>query len=304
MVETLRTVDWFHPDGFPIAVEPRNPQPPIGLHDHEFSEIVVVTGGHGRHVTGENTWAIGKGDAFVITGNRPHEYEDLDQLTLYNVLYQPEIVLGNESDLLAVPGYRALFTLEPAWRTTHEFSSRLHLNREDLSAAILLIQHLDEELRVRAPGFRCLATALFMQLACFLARCYGRREDPDAASLLRIAAAISTLETNYREPIDLHNLAAIAHMTKRSLLRAFRKALGVSPIAYLIRVRIMRACELLAQRDDLSVSDIAYQVGFGDSNYFTRQFHAITGTPPSAYRRRLPHYQALNSAKPEVDPEN
>jgi len=78
-------------------------------------------------------------------------------------------------------------------------------------------------------------------------------------------------------------------MTKRSLLRAFGKALGVSPIAYLIRVRIMRACTLLTYRDDLSVTDIAYMVGFEDSNYFTRQFHAITGVPPSAFRRQLPH---------------
>lgn len=288
MVETLKTVDWFHPDGFPVAVEPRDSQPPFGLHDHEFCEIVVVTGGRGLHVTGEDSWSIGAGDAFVITGNRPHAYEDLDQLALYNILYQPEKVLLEESDLVAITGYRALFTMEPAWRTTHEFNSRLHLASEDLATAAILIQRLDEELLARAPGFRCVSTSLFKQLVCFLSRCYGRSKDPDSASLLRIAAAISELETNYRKPIDLHHLASIARMSKRSLLRAFHKALGVSPIAYLIHIRIMRACDFLTHREDLSITDIAYLVGFEDSNYFSRQFHRITGVTPSTFHRQVP----------------
>lgn len=289
MVETLRTVDWFHPDGFPVAVEPRHPHQPSGLHNHEFCEIVVVTGGHGLHVTGEDSWLIKAGDAFVITGNRPHAYEELESLTLYYVLFQPEKIFKEESDLVAVPGYHALFTLEPTWRTTHEFKSRLHLDRDDLTTATLLIQRLHEELLARAPGFRCVSSSLFVQLVCFLSRCYGRSPDPGSASLLRIAAAISELEANYREPFDLDKLAAISQLTKRSLLRAFHKALGVSPIAYLIRVRMMRACELLTHRADLSISDIAYLVGFEDSNYFTRQFHRIIGVSPRAFRRQLPN---------------
>lgn len=72
MVATLKVNDWFHSDGFPIVVEPRDPQPPIGMHDHEFSEIVVVTGGRGFHVTVDKRWPIAAGDAFVITGNIPH----------------------------------------------------------------------------------------------------------------------------------------------------------------------------------------------------------------------------------------
>src|SRR5437764_1160665 len=47
MTLTLRAKDWFHPDGFPLAVERRDPQEPFGLHGHDFSEVVVVTGGPG-----------------------------------------------------------------------------------------------------------------------------------------------------------------------------------------------------------------------------------------------------------------
>ena len=52
MIRTLRKEDWFHSDGFPIVVARRDPQEPFGLHAHEFSEIVIITGGTGLHVTG------------------------------------------------------------------------------------------------------------------------------------------------------------------------------------------------------------------------------------------------------------
>ena len=73
-MQILKNEDWFHEDGFPIAVERRDPQEAFGIHTHEFSEIVVVTGGEGLHVTGEDSWPLTTGDVFVIGGSRPHDY--------------------------------------------------------------------------------------------------------------------------------------------------------------------------------------------------------------------------------------
>jgi AraC-like DNA-binding protein len=74
-------------------------------------------------------------------------------------------------------------------------------------------------------------------------------------------------------------------MSKRSFLRAFQAATGKSPIAYLIQLRINRAASLLRRGDD-SITDIAFLVGFRDSNYFTRQFRKVFGTSPRAYRNQ------------------
>jgi AraC family L-rhamnose operon transcriptional activator RhaR/AraC family L-rhamnose operon regulatory protein RhaS len=89
VVRTLLKKDWFHPDGFPISLERRDPQEPFGLHDHEFSEIVIITGGRGLHVTGEDSWQLSMGDVFVIGGSRPHAYLNIDKLSLINVLFDP-----------------------------------------------------------------------------------------------------------------------------------------------------------------------------------------------------------------------
>jgi hypothetical protein len=52
----LKRKDWFQPDGFPVAVERRDPQEPFGLHAHEFAEIVIITSGRGVHITGRETY--------------------------------------------------------------------------------------------------------------------------------------------------------------------------------------------------------------------------------------------------------
>lgn len=281
----LKTHDWFHPDGFPIAVEWRQPQEPFGLHAHEFSELVIVTGGSGLHVTGGQSWPLAAGDVFVISGGRPHHYEKLDKLCLVNVLFQPDKLAWPLADLTTLAGYHAMFTLEPAWRRRHEFNSRLHLGPPELRALLGFIERLDEELRHRAAGFGFLATANFMQIIGFLSRCYSRSWNPDARALLRIAETITHLETNYREDVNLEALAQIARMSKRSFIRAFQSATGSSPIAYLIQLRVNRAAQLLRQTD-ASVTDIAFQVGFNDSNYFSRKFHSLLGSTPRAYRQQ------------------
>ena len=90
--------------------------------------------------------------------------------------------------------------------------------------------------------------------------------------------------------IELDRLADIAHMSKRNFMRSFQAAMGSSPIAHLIQLRVNRAASLL-RRTEHSVTEIAFQVGFSDSNYFTRQFRKLLGVTPSEYRQqhaRLP----------------
>lgn len=282
----LKTSEWFHADGFPIAVERRNPQEPFPMHAHEFSELVIITGGSGLHVTGGRAYPLAAGDVFVISGGRPHTYAELRSLCLVNLLYQPEKLQWHWADLPALAGYHALFTLEPAWRRRHEFKSRLHLPPEELHHVLELLETLEGELRRRAPGFGFMATAAFMQIIGFLSRCYSRSWNPDARALLRLAETITHLETHYREPVNLDTLARMARMSKRSFLRAFHAATGSTPIAHLLQLRLNHAAHLL-RHSTLNVTEVAFATGFNDSNYFTRQFHRRFGVSPRQWRRQV-----------------
>lgn len=282
---TLKRKDWFHPDGFPISVERRDPQEPFGLHSHEFAEIVIITSGRGVHVTGKESYPLSAGDAFVVGGARQHDYHSMERLCLVNILFQPEKLNMRTYDLRTLPGYHALFTLEPAWRQRHQFNGRLRLSAQELSVVMRLVDTLDEELRKRSGGFKFMATASFMQIVGYLSRCFALAKHPDSRALLRIGEAISHLEANFQEPVDLDRLAKITHMSKRNFMRSFHSAMGNSPISYLIQLRVNRAASLL-RRTQLNITEIAFQVGFDDSNYFTRQFRALLGVTPSEYRRQ------------------
>jgi AraC family L-rhamnose operon transcriptional activator RhaR/AraC family L-rhamnose operon regulatory protein RhaS len=282
---TLKRKDWFQPDGFPIAVERRDPQEPFGLHMHEFSEIVIITSGRGVHITGKESYPLNAGDAFVIGGSRRHDYHSMERLCLVNILFQPEKLNLRTYDLRTLPGYHALFTLEPAWRQRNQFQGRLRLTPQELNVVMAFVDELEKELRVRASGFKFMATASFMHIVGYLSRCFAKAKNPDSRALLRIGEAISHLEANYREPIELDRLASMAHMSKRNFMRTFQAATGSSPIAHLIQLRVNQAASLL-RRTEHSITEIAFQVGFSDSNYFARQFRALLGVTPSQYRQQ------------------
>jgi AraC-like DNA-binding protein len=281
----LKINEWFHPDGFPISIERREPQESFEPHAHEFAELVIVTGGKCLHVTGQDSWEMTAGDVFVIAGPSEHEYRDLVDLRLVNILYQPNQLKMGLFDLPSVAGYHALFTLEPTQRSRQATKGRLHLNPKELAQITELVERLEVELKTREPGFGFMATAAFMQIIGLLSRCYGRSPSPDGRALLRIGEALSHLERNIHREVNLDELASIAHMSQRSFLRVFQSATGTSPLAWVIEQRINRACGLL-RHTDRRVTEIAFDVGFNDSNYFTRQFRKITGFSPRDYRMR------------------
>ena len=285
MKRILKIDEWFHPDGFPISVERREPQELFEPHAHEFEELVIVTGGKCLHVTGHDSWELTAGDVFVIPGPREHEYRDLENLQLVNILYQPSRLKMSLLDLPSVAGYHALFTLEPSRRNRQPTKGRLHLNGKEMAQIIELTDRLEFELKAREPGFGFMAMAAFMQISGQLSRCYSGSPSPDGKALLRIGEALSHLERNIHREVNLEELASIAHMSQRSFLRVFQSATGTSPLAWVIGQRINRACSLL-RHSDRRITEIAFDVGFNDSNYFTRQFTKVTGLSPRNYRLR------------------
>jgi AraC family L-rhamnose operon transcriptional activator RhaR/AraC family L-rhamnose operon regulatory protein RhaS len=70
------------------------------------------------------------------------------------------------------------------------------------------------------------------------------------------------------------------------LRRAFQETFACSPMAYLQQLRVKRAMLLLA--DPLkSISDVAFEVGFNDSGYFSRVFKVETDETPKEFRKRI-----------------
>jgi transcriptional regulator GlxA family with amidase domain len=75
-------------------------------------------------------------------------------------------------------------------------------------------------------------------------------------------------------------------MSKRNFQRIFKRAIGMSPINYLIQVRLQKARKLLRE-SGYDMNDVAVMCGFSDSNYFIKCFKEAYHTTPLKFRQKF-----------------
>lgn len=115
----------------------------------------------------------------------------------------------------------------------------------------------------------------------------GRRDHGDLA----IEAAQDWVATHFSVANPIEEMIGRTGLAERTFKRRFTNATGLSPIAYVQRLRIEDAKRRL-ERTETSVDEISWQVGYEEPAFFRRLFKRVTGLAPGAYRRRfrLPDY--------------
>lgn len=101
----------------------------------------------------------------------------------------------------------------------------------------------------------------------------------------RAVEAALWIDAHAHQPVDLERIAAQASLSPFHFLRVFTGVLGVTPHQYLVRARLRRAARLLADDAARPITDIAFDVGFGDLSNFVRTFHRAAGVSPRAFRQ-------------------
>jgi AraC-like DNA-binding protein len=100
----------------------------------------------------------------------------------------------------------------------------------------------------------------------------------------RAVEAALWIDAHSHQAIGLEDAADQAGISPFHFLRLFSDTLGVSPHQYLVRSRLRHAARRLAE-DDSAITDIAYDVGFGDLSNFVRTFHRAAGASPLKFRQ-------------------
>jgi AraC-like DNA-binding protein/mannose-6-phosphate isomerase-like protein (cupin superfamily) len=287
-------IHYFGLSGFPLAVRrvrTDHTHAPSHSHDltevehsHDFCELVIVTHGSAMHMLEGTEFPVTAGDVFLLQGRQRHYFYNRESLDLINIMYDPEKFVLPENELRRMPGYCAMFLLEPTYRRQHRFASRLHLKRVPLAYVERLAEEMEHECEEDMPGREVALRAKLLELMVYLARAYTNSDATEAHALLRVGNVIGALENDFSKDWKLDELLEIAHMSRSNLMRVFRKATGQTPIEYLVRLRIQRSMEML-RNTDLSITEIALEVGFNDSNYFTRQFRRALGESPRTFRQ-------------------
>ncbi|MDR1281549.1 MAG: helix-turn-helix domain-containing protein [Opitutaceae bacterium] len=308
-VKVERELVFTHPD-FPLDVSTWEKHPDYPPHTHDFSEIVIIAQGTGFNVVGEEEFPLGAGDVFVLHGERPHGYRNTRNLTVINVTYDPALLAATRLDVAGIPGYQALFVIEPALRKKGRYERHMHLDMDHLIRIKTLTDAIENELhsgtarrqsrryderhlsgkestgpRSGNHGCQFMAMGHFMILVGLLSRWYLGKPTVETRKIIGIGEAISFLETRSTENIEVDALARMAGMSRRSFYRVFQEVTGESPLSWLLHKRIMKAVTLL-KTTDKNVTETAFECGFEDSNYFTRQFRRVMGISPREFRTR------------------
>lgn len=100
----------------------------------------------------------------------------------------------------------------------------------------------------------------------------------------RMQPIIDHIHTNYKEEISLISLAKILPMSEGQFCHTFKEVMNITPIAYVVRYRILQSCTLLTETDR-KIADIARNIGFNSISYFNREFIKAIGCSPGKYRK-------------------
>lgn len=135
---------------------------------------------------------------------------------------------------------------------------------------------------------RLLAQAAGCEILAELSRLSGSPFGPTKGGLAPWAErhCLELIRERLSEDISLEELAAEVNLSPFHFARMFKQSVGVPPRAYLTRLRVGRARELL-KTTDLSVTEIALEVGYSSSQVFARVFLKHMRMSPSDYRRAV-----------------
>jgi AraC-like DNA-binding protein len=114
----------------------------------------------------------------------------------------------------------------------------------------------------------------------------GRTQKPPQATARDRRRAVETalwIDAHSHLAIELEDAAERAGLSPFHFLRLFSNVLGVTPHQYLVRSRLRHAARLLAD-DERPITDVAFDVGFGDLSNFVRTFHRAAGVSPRRFR--------------------
>lgn len=100
----------------------------------------------------------------------------------------------------------------------------------------------------------------------------------------RVCGAKQYIDEHFSEPIAIDYLAALSDLSQTHFRRLFGEVFRTSPTEYQIRLRILKAKDMLKAKQ-YSVGEIADSCGFSDANYFSRLFKSRVGVSPLRYKQ-------------------
>jgi AraC family L-rhamnose operon transcriptional activator RhaR len=260
-------------------------------HTHSFVEVAFAVRGSGTHHSVAGRRELSPGDVVLLRPGVWHGYEDCRKLELYNCCFSSELLRKELSWTREDPNLGYLLWTGP-YATPGRGVLSFSLPPDAYESCMSHLEALAALRHAPLDGYR---GDILGRLSLLLSE-LGRAARPssalhEAGSAVPsvhhgVGQAMRMLESNIARHWTLSDLAEDLHLAPGYLVRVFKAATGLPPMAYLAQVRAEHAAVMLLHSDE-PITGIGRAVGWPDQNYFARRFKVHYGLSPTTYRKRF-----------------
>ncbi|MBC7534497.1 MAG: helix-turn-helix domain-containing protein [Ferruginibacter sp.] len=163
------------------------------------------------------------------------------------------------------------------------FSKYHFMNNKELATSINKLIGISMENNVAKDALADLSLK-FLLLRIIQTQNLVLLNDPQSLRVHRFTPVIQYIKDHLSEKISIDVLAKESYMSKSAFFQNFKVEFGIPPLEYLLRERIDQAKRLMAD-PAISITEVCYQSGFNNPNYFIKLFKRFEGLTPAEYRK-------------------
>ncbi|MCL2254046.1 MAG: AraC family transcriptional regulator [Lachnospiraceae bacterium] len=237
-----------------------------GVHRHNFCEIMYISTGEGAITVDNREYPVSTGDIIVYNTGIFHEERCTgDELK----------ILFFAIDNLCIAGMRDGCIVPDDACPVFKSGSYDDVFKTFLSVMVT-------ELSEKEAHYKSISTSIATLFCYYILRLYEVK--PEQSPYMNICdKAKKYLDENFHKEISLVSLAGAFHISKYYFVRIFKEHIGLSPMKYLLFVRIEAAKDLLISTD-MPIAKIGESVGYDNVTAFNRVFKSSENISPSEYR--------------------
>lgn len=257
------------------------------LHWHNEMEIIYVKSGFGKVYIDMNFFDINCGDIIIINKEALHYlYNDTDTSLKYEaIIFDLRLLQNSFLDYCQVNFINPL--IENNLKTTHIIKNSSVGYDEILLYVCKIIKSYNDS----AFGFQLQIKGLLFNLFYELFnREYIQKPNYELIStnnkILKLKNVIKYIYDNYNKPLPINELSKIAGYSEYHFIRFFKSQTGKTCTNFINALRIEKSLDLLINTN-LSITEIAFNVGYDDVSYFIKVFKRLTSSTPSNYRKNF-----------------
>lgn len=249
-------------------------------HYHEEVEMIYIEKGRIHHTINDHYVTLNQGEGLFINARQFHELitDEQEDCTLYCLIFNPWMIcncLRMEQRVSRIADNEnleyILLSRECDWQ------------REFIDTMISIVntsEDVDKSGRVIGELFT-LWDVLYNNTSIeHNPSNYVNRDQR------MVKQMISFIQNNYKEDIALEQICKSSNVGRTKCTELFKKYVHLTPVDFLRNYRLEKSVELLRDTD-MSMAEIAYEVGFSSASYYGEYFKKIIGMTPKHYRNML-----------------